>query len=318
MGNIAVSLDTAIAACESGPKEGDPSYAAWKEHHHFQKNSDKKAREMEVEAALILFRRSLERHNLRYTTVHCDGDRRSYLALQDDKLTPVERYAMQFLESLQEPLTLEQLKQAEEEIEAQKKDWELGRLKAIKEEEERRAGYRDDEEAPALVYSREDAYTQVPKSGRERRSSRGGSGGVGGAKSGVVAARQVNGTAATPKRVSKRRAAAAVSTTDKGPQQQEETTVPHKKKRALSPVHNHRHNELLPLVQPATTHQRTRHKLGAAPCKALHSSAAGKEEVRPQVANKHPPEHKNQVAKKIKVADKLHSLVCPSSASSLC
>ncbi|KAL3244863.1 hypothetical protein MRX96_018452 [Rhipicephalus microplus] len=87
---------------------------------------------------------------------------------------------MQFLESLQEPLTLEQLKQAEEEIEAQKKDWELGRLKAIKEEEERRAGYRDDEEAPALVYSREDAYTQVPKSGRERRSSRGGSGGVGG------------------------------------------------------------------------------------------------------------------------------------------
>ncbi|KAH7960097.1 hypothetical protein HPB49_016936 [Dermacentor silvarum] len=78
-----------------------------------------------------------------------------------DQLTPVERYAMQFLESLQEPLTLEQLKQAEEEIEAQKKDWELGRLKAIKEEEERRAGYRDDEEAPALVYSREDAYTQI-------------------------------------------------------------------------------------------------------------------------------------------------------------
>uniref|UniRef100_A0A224YXM9 E1A-binding protein p400 n=1 Tax=Rhipicephalus zambeziensis TaxID=60191 RepID=A0A224YXM9_9ACAR len=227
-----------------------------------------------------------------------------------DQLTPVERYAMQFLESLQEPLTLEQLKQAEEEIEAQKKDWELGRLKAIKEEEERRAGYRDDEEAPALVYSREDAYTQVPKSGRERRSSRGGSGGVSGAKSGAAAARQVNGTAAVPKRTSKRRAAAAAavsSTTDKVPQQQEEATAPHKKKRAVSPVHNHRHHQLLPSAQPETTHQRTRHKLGSAPCKPLPSSAAGEEEVRPQVANKHPPEHKNQVIKKIKVADKLHS-----------
>ncbi|XP_064459250.1 helicase domino-like isoform X2 [Ornithodoros turicata] len=78
-----------------------------------------------------------------------------------DQLTPVEKYAMQFLESLQEPLTLEQLKQAEEEIEAQKKDWELGRLKAIKEEEERRAGTLEDEDGPQLVYSREDAYTQV-------------------------------------------------------------------------------------------------------------------------------------------------------------
>ncbi|EEC16922.1 E1A-binding protein p400, putative, partial [Ixodes scapularis] len=75
-------------------------------------------------------------------------------------LSPVEKYAMQFLESLQEPLTLEQLKQAEEEIEAQKKDWELGRLKAIKEEEERRAGGREQEEGPALVYSREDAHAQ--------------------------------------------------------------------------------------------------------------------------------------------------------------
>ncbi|KAL3226671.1 hypothetical protein MRX96_024865 [Rhipicephalus microplus] len=142
------------------------------------------------------------------------------------QLMPVERYAMRFLEYLQEPLTFEQLKQAEDEIEAQKKDWELGRLKAIEEEEERRTGYRDDEEAPALVYSSEDAYTLVPKSGREWRSSCGGSGGVGGAKSGAVAARQVNGTAATPKRVSERREAAAVSTTDKVPQNQKETIVP--------------------------------------------------------------------------------------------
>ncbi|KAH7940682.1 hypothetical protein HPB49_003547 [Dermacentor silvarum] len=44
------------------------------------------AGEMEVEAALILFRRSLERYKLRYTKVLCDGDSRSYLALQADKV----------------------------------------------------------------------------------------------------------------------------------------------------------------------------------------------------------------------------------------
>ncbi|CAN8016135.1 unnamed protein product [Ixodes persulcatus] len=67
-----------------------------------------------------------------------DNEEKSQAEEELDKLMDqaVEKYAMQFLESLQEPLTLEQLKQAEEEIEAQKKDWELGRLKAIKEEEE--------------------------------------------------------------------------------------------------------------------------------------------------------------------------------------
>ncbi|GFT29331.1 hypothetical protein TNCV_756971 [Trichonephila clavipes] len=71
-------------------------------------------------------------------------------------LTPVERYALQFLESMQEPVSLEQLKLAEEEIEAQKKDWELGHLKAIKEEEERRSRQHGDEESP-LFCSREAA-----------------------------------------------------------------------------------------------------------------------------------------------------------------
>lgn len=54
----------------------------------------RKAGEMEVEAALILFRRSLEQHNLLYTTVLCDGDSRSYLAFQDDEVyryIPIEK-----------------------------------------------------------------------------------------------------------------------------------------------------------------------------------------------------------------------------------
>ncbi|XP_076367380.1 domino helicase isoform X3 [Tachypleus tridentatus] len=78
-----------------------------------------------------------------------------------DQLTPVEKYAMQFLETIQDSFSLEQLKQAEEEIEAQKKDWELGRLKAFKEEEERRRASYDEEEDPKISYSREDAYNQV-------------------------------------------------------------------------------------------------------------------------------------------------------------
>ncbi|KAH7979657.1 hypothetical protein HPB49_010317 [Dermacentor silvarum] len=89
-----VVLSNFCAGCESGPKESDPSYGAWKDGHKCQKNTNKKAGEMEVEAALILFRRSLERHNLRYTTVLCDGDSRSYLALQGDEVygyIPIEK-----------------------------------------------------------------------------------------------------------------------------------------------------------------------------------------------------------------------------------
>lgn len=89
-----VVLSNYCAGCESGPKESDPSYEAWKASHACQKNSTKKAGEMEVEAALILFGRSLERHNLRYTTVLSDGDSRAYLALQEERVygyIPVEK-----------------------------------------------------------------------------------------------------------------------------------------------------------------------------------------------------------------------------------
>ncbi|CAL1290982.1 unnamed protein product [Larinioides sclopetarius] len=72
------------------------------------------------------------------------------------QLSPVERYALKFLESFQESVSLEQLKLAEEEIEAQKKDWELGHLKALKEEEERRSRQLRDEDSP-LFCSREAA-----------------------------------------------------------------------------------------------------------------------------------------------------------------
>ncbi|CAN7999310.1 unnamed protein product [Ixodes hexagonus] len=76
-------LSNFCTACERGPKKGHPSYSAWKENHVCQRNTEKKAGEMEVDAALILFQRSWQRHNLRYTTVLSDGDSRTYLALQE-------------------------------------------------------------------------------------------------------------------------------------------------------------------------------------------------------------------------------------------
>lgn len=46
-------------------------------------------------------------------------------------------------------------------MEAAKKDWELGRLQKLKEEEERKAEMEDDD--ILYTYSREDAYNKVHK-----------------------------------------------------------------------------------------------------------------------------------------------------------
>ncbi|XP_077502161.1 uncharacterized protein LOC144113128 [Amblyomma americanum] len=78
-----VVLCNFCAGCERGPKEGDPSYQSWRAGHLCQKNSEKKAGEMEVEAALILFERSLKKCGLRYTTMLLDGDSRAFLAVQE-------------------------------------------------------------------------------------------------------------------------------------------------------------------------------------------------------------------------------------------
>ncbi|XP_052268550.1 helicase domino-like isoform X1 [Dreissena polymorpha] len=81
------------------------------------------------------------------------------LAMLDKELTPIERYAVQFTEQMMEPVNEEELKIAEDDIEAIKKDWELNRLKALKEEEEKRAEMEEDE--MLYTYSRDDAYQQV-------------------------------------------------------------------------------------------------------------------------------------------------------------
>ncbi|KAH7956768.1 hypothetical protein HPB52_012553 [Rhipicephalus sanguineus] len=48
-------------------------------------SSSTKEGRMEVEAALQLFGRSISKNDLRYTNVICDGDRRTYVALCNDK-----------------------------------------------------------------------------------------------------------------------------------------------------------------------------------------------------------------------------------------
>lgn len=67
------------------------------------------------------------------------------LALLDKDLTPVERYAVLFMETQLAPVTVEELLKAEEDVGLAKEEWELSHLKALKEEEERRAELEEDE-----------------------------------------------------------------------------------------------------------------------------------------------------------------------------
>ncbi|KAH9364938.1 hypothetical protein HPB48_017967 [Haemaphysalis longicornis] len=71
--------------CTLGPKPGDSNYNEWRQTHQCQKNTDVKSGKMEVEAALVLFRRSLEKYDLCYTTIVCNGDCRTYWTLCEDR-----------------------------------------------------------------------------------------------------------------------------------------------------------------------------------------------------------------------------------------
>ncbi|KAH9369087.1 hypothetical protein HPB48_016730 [Haemaphysalis longicornis] len=81
-----VVLSNFCLGCECGPDPNSDVYVEWKAQHKCKKNTTSNAGRMEVEAALILF----ELNSLRYTTVICDGDSRSYHAIQQAKV-PVEK-----------------------------------------------------------------------------------------------------------------------------------------------------------------------------------------------------------------------------------
>jgi hypothetical protein len=67
---------------------------------------------------------------------------------------------MKFVEDSEGAFSAAQLAAAERELEEQKKEWELDRLRALREEEERRMRLADDDEKP-LTFGREDAQNQV-------------------------------------------------------------------------------------------------------------------------------------------------------------
>nr|CAD7588966.1 unnamed protein product [Timema genevievae] len=84
-----------------------------------------------------------------------------------DQLTPVERYAMRFMEETESTWSAEQLAAAEAEIEQQKHEWEMGRLRALQDEEEHRARLTDEDDV-LLTFSSEDAHNQVWVSDRTK------------------------------------------------------------------------------------------------------------------------------------------------------
>ncbi|KAL9916253.1 helicase domino isoform X1 [Glossina fuscipes] len=76
------------------------------------------------------------------------------------QLSPIERYAMRFVEETGAAWTAEQLRAAEEEIEAQKREWEANRLAALQKEEEMLKQEAETAEE-LLTYSRKDATNQI-------------------------------------------------------------------------------------------------------------------------------------------------------------
>ncbi|KAH9372087.1 hypothetical protein HPB48_017428 [Haemaphysalis longicornis] len=83
---VHVVLSSFCLGCSTGPKPDDKAYADWLTAHTpvCQENIDCKPGQTELEAALIRFRRSLEKYKLSYTTMLSDGDSRTFDALLQD------------------------------------------------------------------------------------------------------------------------------------------------------------------------------------------------------------------------------------------
>lgn len=75
---------------------------------------------------------------------------------------------MKFVEESEGAFSAAQLAAAERELEQQKKEWELDRLRALREEEERRMRLADDDEKP-LTFGREDAQNQVNSASNSKK-----------------------------------------------------------------------------------------------------------------------------------------------------
>ncbi|KAL5477552.1 hypothetical protein EMCRGX_G024363 [Ephydatia muelleri] len=77
----------------------------------------------------------------------------------EEQLTGVELYIMRFIEAENAEFTAEQLRIAEENIEVAKKEWELGHLQSLREEEERLA--EEEKDDILLTYDRPEAANKM-------------------------------------------------------------------------------------------------------------------------------------------------------------
>ena len=78
-------LSNYCKSCKSAPDVNDPAYNAWLENHKStcQKNYSGSSGAMEVEAAKRICQRSVDKYNLRYTTILCDGDAKTVTTLNN-------------------------------------------------------------------------------------------------------------------------------------------------------------------------------------------------------------------------------------------
>ncbi|KAL8563508.1 hypothetical protein ACOMHN_066175 [Nucella lapillus] len=91
-----VALSNFCQVCEIGPKPDDEDYEDWRQKHQSQcqKNINCSAGAMEMEGALILFKRSVQLHGFRYTEMLGDGDAKTHSRLlQEDPYDgrPIEK-----------------------------------------------------------------------------------------------------------------------------------------------------------------------------------------------------------------------------------
>ncbi|XP_078083287.1 E1A-binding protein p400 isoform X4 [Mustelus asterias] len=80
------------------------------------------------------------------------------LAAVVEQLTPVEKYAMNYLELTQAFVTSVEQKPSQDRVKAAKRVWEFGQLHSLKEEKKRQL--EDEENDVLFTYSREDAYNK--------------------------------------------------------------------------------------------------------------------------------------------------------------
>ena len=72
--------------CLIGPAVESPEFAEWKKKHVCQRNHGGSSNSMEVEAAKVVFGRSIANHNLRYSTMVSDGDCKTNSVLNNMKV----------------------------------------------------------------------------------------------------------------------------------------------------------------------------------------------------------------------------------------